>query len=493
MNDAPAFGVALSGGGHRATAFGLGALLYLSDSGLSHQVRTISSVSGGSLLNAFLGIQETPFHTCPATDFERRAAQLAQLLSGNVTRWEIIVRSAILVFLFLIGSWMLRDTLLVLCVALVLFSTLGVTLGPRCGGTLFSHWLTWLYLAALSFGIFVILACMAERRGIVDWGNSIRGASTLATSLKLPALGSVLWGALLCMLILSWWALAQQRHVIAGIAFGNALARIPGSRGGPRVTLDVMHGQGIRHVLCATELHAGQHAFFSRDLVYSRGFGIGGPGTLTLRAAVQLSANFPGGFPPRIMRASRFRFELSDPDVLFRDPTEELLSPAHSVPRWMVLSDGGVFDNTADSWFLDAGERREHLDIQFNKLVGDSLGAWVQEDKTRANRLRYDEPEYTDEFREPFNAQHRVLIERLSAVREVPERLVIVNAGKPEPWQSLWSVWIPLIGELTGFGKISSTMYNNTASRRLRDLRARFASGGPQGAVVDIEEDPFSA
>lgn len=47
------------------------------------------------------------------------------------------------------------------------------------------------------------------------------------------------------------------------------------------------------------------------------------------------------------------------------------------------------------------------------------------------------------------------------------------------------------IGELTGFGKISSTMYNNTASKRLRDLRARFASGVPQGAVVDIEEDPF--
>jgi NTE family protein len=42
-------GVALSGGGFRATVYGLGALLYLVDSGLNKQVTSISSVSGGSI------------------------------------------------------------------------------------------------------------------------------------------------------------------------------------------------------------------------------------------------------------------------------------------------------------------------------------------------------------------------------------------------------------------------------------------------------------
>src|SRR4051794_19857362 len=47
-------GVALSGGGVRASLFSLGALLFLVDSGLSRRVREIASVSGGSITNAFV-------------------------------------------------------------------------------------------------------------------------------------------------------------------------------------------------------------------------------------------------------------------------------------------------------------------------------------------------------------------------------------------------------------------------------------------------------
>ena len=42
-----ALGVALSGGGVRATLFSLGALTALVDSGENHKVKEISSVSGG--------------------------------------------------------------------------------------------------------------------------------------------------------------------------------------------------------------------------------------------------------------------------------------------------------------------------------------------------------------------------------------------------------------------------------------------------------------
>jgi hypothetical protein len=49
-------GIALSGGGHRATLFGLGALLATVDLGVNERVVQISSVSGGSLLNGFLAL-----------------------------------------------------------------------------------------------------------------------------------------------------------------------------------------------------------------------------------------------------------------------------------------------------------------------------------------------------------------------------------------------------------------------------------------------------
>jgi len=46
--------VALSGGGFRAAAFGLGVLIYLAQSGLNKRTATISSVSGGSITNGYV-------------------------------------------------------------------------------------------------------------------------------------------------------------------------------------------------------------------------------------------------------------------------------------------------------------------------------------------------------------------------------------------------------------------------------------------------------
>ncbi|MFI0487088.1 patatin-like phospholipase family protein [Actinomadura sp. 9N215] len=52
MKDRPVIGLALSGGGFRATAFGLGAMRALHDCGLLARVRVVSGISGGSLLAA---------------------------------------------------------------------------------------------------------------------------------------------------------------------------------------------------------------------------------------------------------------------------------------------------------------------------------------------------------------------------------------------------------------------------------------------------------
>jgi predicted acylesterase/phospholipase RssA len=67
--------VALSGGGHRATLFALGVLLYLVDTGMNRRVGTISSVSGGSIANGFVA-QECDFATTTPDEFDRVAAAL---------------------------------------------------------------------------------------------------------------------------------------------------------------------------------------------------------------------------------------------------------------------------------------------------------------------------------------------------------------------------------------------------------------------------------
>jgi hypothetical protein len=50
-------GVAISGGGHRAAMFGLGALLYLADAGKNRPVTSIASISGGSLTNGYVALK----------------------------------------------------------------------------------------------------------------------------------------------------------------------------------------------------------------------------------------------------------------------------------------------------------------------------------------------------------------------------------------------------------------------------------------------------
>jgi len=52
MSEVPRIGLALSGGGFRATAFGLGCLRALHDRDLLQHVRVVSGISGGSLLTA---------------------------------------------------------------------------------------------------------------------------------------------------------------------------------------------------------------------------------------------------------------------------------------------------------------------------------------------------------------------------------------------------------------------------------------------------------
>jgi hypothetical protein len=66
--------VALSGGGHRATAYALGVLLYLVHAKLNQRVRNIASVSGASITNAF--VAQCDFKNVGIDEFRGIASQL---------------------------------------------------------------------------------------------------------------------------------------------------------------------------------------------------------------------------------------------------------------------------------------------------------------------------------------------------------------------------------------------------------------------------------
>lgn len=68
-------GVALSGGGHRATMWGLGPLLYLVDAGKHGEVGALSSVSGGSILNGVVA-HEVDFAQTTPEEFDTRMTRL---------------------------------------------------------------------------------------------------------------------------------------------------------------------------------------------------------------------------------------------------------------------------------------------------------------------------------------------------------------------------------------------------------------------------------
>ncbi|MFJ9949999.1 hypothetical protein [Kitasatospora sp. NPDC091207] len=68
-------GVALSGGGYRATMWGIGALIYLADVGRNREVVAISSVSGGSVANGVVA-QETDYRDSPGPEFAGRVRPL---------------------------------------------------------------------------------------------------------------------------------------------------------------------------------------------------------------------------------------------------------------------------------------------------------------------------------------------------------------------------------------------------------------------------------
>lgn len=73
---------ALSGGGFRASAYALGALIYLVQSGLNRNVDCVASVSGGSITNAYVAGQ-CDFKAIDLEEFKQVARRLAMMIARD--------------------------------------------------------------------------------------------------------------------------------------------------------------------------------------------------------------------------------------------------------------------------------------------------------------------------------------------------------------------------------------------------------------------------
>src|SRR5687767_7272041 len=152
----------LSGGGHRATVFALGALLYLVDAGLHRRIRLVSSVSGGSLTSGFLAAGKKPLTEQSADEVEDSVAAIARQVTGRPVAFWIALSSVLavsLIWLFhLVGelTWVsFWQSQYMFLGSLVILSPISARL---CGGTFWGWWGTWLYLGLLIASLVVGVA-----------------------------------------------------------------------------------------------------------------------------------------------------------------------------------------------------------------------------------------------------------------------------------------------------------------------------------------------
>lgn len=269
-------GITLSGGGHRATVFGLGALLAMADAGLCGRTVSIGSVSGGSIANGAVMVGPD-FGTAPVADIEAHIARTVQSIAER---------------------------------------------GILQGGAPATKWYLRSFLASAVLTVLAFLAMV------------VAGIARLPTVVAIALVLFVVFGWL------SLW-LFSQRSSATERALDKELL------GGTHTSLADQRARdlSVHHVICTTDMQGGTTFYFSNRLVY--GWEFGGttrPSSVPLATAVQASACVPGAFRARVVPLDRLNLT---PGTLTADD-----HPPHgdvTVDR-IVVVDGGVYDNMADSW-----------------------------------------------------------------------------------------------------------------------------------------------
>jgi hypothetical protein len=240
------------------------------------------------------------------------------------------------------------------------------------------------------------------------------------------------------------WAgvVASRRSWIAARAFRTTFF----SPEGKATLLRDVYGP-VDHVFCATDLQSSEQVYFARSFVYGYRFGLGTPADLPLHDAVQASACLPGAFPARWLSASRHGFRYPADELHPDDPCPALEDRPTRAPRFLVLTDGGVYDNMADQWAVGFGSRRR---------------CWPD----------------------------------LETAHSEPQDLVVVNASAGIGWTAMKRSVVPGLGELLTLLKVKDVLYDQTTATRRRYLwdRSRRTLAGAPGmrvGLVNIPQSPF--
>jgi hypothetical protein len=278
----------------------------------------------------------------------------------------------------------------------------------------------------------VLLALFALSCGIALWGAPVDAPLWFRVALPF------VWGAVL---------LRRARPIEWAIE--RRYLKRPGVRMlGPFLGRRRVAG-ATSHVFCTTDLVT-QSPFFLVDhggkgWAFSR-YGWFEASRVPLAAAVRASAALPGGFPPRAL-----------PTSLLTQASARI--PGARWPRWLHLSDGGVWDNLGTQWFDDEAAPES------------DWGDVVQRVK--------DAPAM------PPHGAHDV------------RRLLVVDGRgwgtgftyRNAAFRSL-ALKTPLLAEFMSLAGASSIQYENTVEPRTRAynrmLRLRLKSGGTEDLIAGV-------
>jgi predicted acylesterase/phospholipase RssA len=370
----PSIAVTLSGGGHRASIFGLGVLIYLCEIHKNKSVTSIASVSGGSITNGYIG-KECNFRNVPPNEFQKITSYL----------WNRLTHSGI-VYAALITK------IYIFVILLLLFSII----------------ISFVYLFG---GLFAT----AQLGMDVD--------CNISSSMKYFIITTII----LLFICLAW--LLSIRGKICQKAFAKILFSTQNKQA---LFINSLSNDNINHIICATELHADQHIYFSSNFVYSYPCGLGASESTTLAAVVQASAAFPPLLPPIKVKSFPFHFSGKPSDI----------------PHELILTDGGVYNNMGEQWIVGLEERKKVLpDIK--KIA--------------------------------FDADIIILVNSTAGIKNTPIS---------------WFDKIPLVGEGTLFYRIICSLFDQTTTTRREklfiDFRNALITGeGKRGIMVMIEQTPF--
>lgn len=286
-------GLALSGGGVRATLFALGVIIALIQTGCQRRVRCVASVSGGSILNAALAHIPNWSTFSNTKEFEPFASTLASSLAWKGA-FAFDLRS-----LASTGWYFIR------------------VLGRA--------------IPALIFGLALFADELRKSYDI-----------NLTNVISLIPWGTVAWIALASVLV----SVLLSRGLLQEAKYQSVLSAVAASTPGPGKAGLYVHEWGsapdggvprVIHVLVATDLLSGKPMYFSSQFVHCQPYGWSLPNEIRTAEALYSSAAFPAVFPTKWLRLGRLDFQNGDMQG--------------ELPRVVRLVDGGVYNNLGTDWF----------------------------------------------------------------------------------------------------------------------------------------------